>query len=531
MLKVLIVDDEIWVSVLIQNSIDWKAHGMEVVALSHDGFDALEKIQSLSPDIVISDVRMPGLDGVLMVKMAREAGCDSHFIMLSGYSDFEYVQGALKYNVSDYLLKPFDEKVLLETLLKVKVSIEDANQKRIDYSAIINRLDKSVAKLRSSFLIDLLNGANLTLPNLDTINADYELAFIDGLYRVIYFKNISTQDSFSPEIISTTETVFRNEFGQYCEYLVSQRIYYGYVIILNYTEKNSGHVESIIQTACSCMMHILGGSCCAKTSIGIGSPEPSLLKLSNSMNSAMDSAACHLHFGCGKIYDFEKFNFTRPDSSEIFSEKSHQHFLRLAETFEAEALCSYVRELFAPLLSKFILPGLLIKLANNILDVYSSFCDQINTNIITVSTSNEKYKQIQLAPSADDIPQIVCDYIRDTMPLLSRNVSNRITPPIKFACAYIGEHYSERITLQNVANQVYLSPQYFCELFKQEIGENFSDYLANFRIDISKKLLRNIRYKIKDINEMVGYKDSKSFSKLFKKRVGISPIEYRKLYS
>ena len=391
-------------------------------------------------------------------------------------------------------------------------------------------MDKSVAKLRSGFLTDLLNGANLTLPNLDTINTDYELAFIDGLYRVIYFKNISTQDSFSPGAISTTETVFRNEFGRYCEYLASQRIYYGYVIILNYTEKNSDHVESIIQTACSSTLHVLGGSCCAKTSIGIGSSESSLLKLSNSMISAVDSADCYLHFGCGKIYNFEKFNFTLLDSSEIFPEKNQQHFLRLAETFDGEALCSYVRELCAPLLSKSVLPRLLIKLANNILDVYSSFCDQIDTNIITVSTSNEKYRQIQLAPSADDVPQIMCDYIRETMPLLSRNVSNRISPPIKIACDYIGEHFSERITLQDVANQVYLSPQYFCELFKQEIGENFSDYLANFRIDISKKLLRNIQYKIKDINDMVGYKDSKSFTKLFKKRVGISPIEYRKLY-
>ncbi|QCX33184.1 helix-turn-helix transcriptional regulator [Caloramator sp. E03] len=103
--------------------------------------------------------------------------------------------------------------------------------------------------------------------------------------------------------------------------------------------------------------------------------------------------------------------------------------------------------------------------------------------------------------------------------------------PIRVAKQYISKNYKKDITLEDIANEVHLNPVYFSVMFKKEVGMNFSEYLINYRIDIAKELLKNKNYNICQIADMVGYKDSKYFSKLFTKVVGIKPLEYRKLYS
>ena len=120
MIKVLIADDELKICDLIFNLVDWAALDMSVIAVAHDGKETIEIIKSDMPDIVITDIRMPGYNGVDIIRIGKEYNPDMQFIIISGYSQFEYAQNAIHYGVSDYLLKPVKESELTAALVKIK---------------------------------------------------------------------------------------------------------------------------------------------------------------------------------------------------------------------------------------------------------------------------------------------------------------------------------------------------------------------------------------------------------------------------
>ena len=127
MIKVLIADDELKICELIFRLIDWEAMGMSVIAVAHNGRETIEIIKNEMPDIVITDIRMPGYNGVDVIRIGKEYNSDIQFIIISGYSQFDYAQDAIHYGVSDYLLKPVKEEELTKALLKIKNRIEKNN--------------------------------------------------------------------------------------------------------------------------------------------------------------------------------------------------------------------------------------------------------------------------------------------------------------------------------------------------------------------------------------------------------------------
>ncbi|MFQ6840880.1 MAG: response regulator, partial [Agathobaculum sp.] len=120
MLKVVLADDENKVILLMRKLIDWEALGYEVVGTANDGLHALELVQTQQPHLLITDIRMPGCDGIELIRRAKEMQPRLHFIVISGYRQFEYAQSALKYGVEDYLLKPLKQEELSSILLRIK---------------------------------------------------------------------------------------------------------------------------------------------------------------------------------------------------------------------------------------------------------------------------------------------------------------------------------------------------------------------------------------------------------------------------
>lgn len=533
MLKVIIADDEIWVLRLIKDSIDWESLGMEVICEASDGQDALNKIKQYSPDIVISDVRMPNLDGVNMIKLAKEAGATAKFIMLSGYQDFEYVQRALKYNASDYLLKPYDENILLESLVKVKNEINLHHQHITDMQHIAQQLDSSLDKLRNNLLFDLLYKNIKYIAPIDRLNQDYCFGFQDGIYQVIYckrtgaFEKNNAYNSVSANIIISN---INKHINQFCYAVFTITLPYGIAIILNYPNSNTQVICSALSRMCCTILQELQVHIAASTAIGIGSCESMLLDLYNSMRYAEDSAYCMLYYGCNRVYDIKNYSFDTPCATNAFSAVKQNQFICLIEAFNKEEITKYLNTLFKPFLSESIYPRMLIELCELILDVLYKTLNKIEVLNDVLPLKEDAKSSIERSSSCAAIPQKLISFITDIFARHQANHQETMSSHVRVAKKYISMHYSEPIKLQDVAQMVYLSPQYFSELFKRDVGCNFSDYLSQYRIEISKELLMDTRYRIKDINHMVGYKDSKSFSKLFKQHMGISPLEYRKLH-
>lgn len=188
MIKVLIADDELKICDLIFNLVDWAALDMSVIAVAHDGKETIEIIKSDMPDIVITDIRMPGYNGVDIIRIGKEYNPDMQFIIISGYSQFEYAQNAIHYGVSDYLLKPVKESELTAALVKIKNSIEKNNQicGQIKNARTLEQQNKKI--YRAQLIKEICQGARDKEKDIVALNQQYGYELQKGWFSIVIIK-------------------------------------------------------------------------------------------------------------------------------------------------------------------------------------------------------------------------------------------------------------------------------------------------------------------------------------------------------
>ena len=183
MLKAIIADDEKWICQMIAKIIDWDEIGIELVGQAEDGLEAFNLIKTFRPDIVITDIRMPGMDGIDLVKKTREMQLKCHFIVISGFRQFEYAHNAIKYGVDDYLLKPIKKAELTSILKKIRSEFDEMKAKKSEEKKIKNKLIYSAEILNKQFLNKLFLDNNENSYDLITINNEYQFGFQDGIFQ------------------------------------------------------------------------------------------------------------------------------------------------------------------------------------------------------------------------------------------------------------------------------------------------------------------------------------------------------------
>ena len=203
MLKVLIADDETLVCELIKMSIDWGALGLEVSGTAYNGLEALEMALKIKPDIVITDVRMAGLDGLSLIEGIRNARLDCRFIIISGYPDFSYAQKALKLSVFEYILKPIDEVTLTEALIRLRNKIQLDGEASSQISAYKSQLDHNLELMRSRFLTEQLSLSRPFDMPLKEINETYQFQFQYAVYAAMVVKVDSIFEESQPSDMDT----------------------------------------------------------------------------------------------------------------------------------------------------------------------------------------------------------------------------------------------------------------------------------------------------------------------------------------
>ena len=190
MIKVLIADDEIKVCQLIKNLVPWEEIGLELIGFANNGINAIEMIVKEKPDIVITDIRMPGYDGIELIKRAKEFNPNINFIIVSGYRHFDYAHNAIKYGVGDYLLKPLKKNELINTLNKMVEKYNQKNKQIDENETLKKRIKNDMEKLRLGFMVDLLfNNANgINNIDLEKANIEYHFSFVKDYFQAIVIK-------------------------------------------------------------------------------------------------------------------------------------------------------------------------------------------------------------------------------------------------------------------------------------------------------------------------------------------------------
>lgn len=530
-MRVLIVDDEPKICRLIYELTEWEKLGLEFIGEAHNGAEAYECVEKNAPDIVITDIRMPEFDGLEFIRRARNVNENIKYIVISGYKEFEYIYEAMRLNVEQFLIKPINGNELNAALRKI-VSVETEKTK---YPF---RDESGYTQRRNRFMLAVLEQSrDFGKYTIDDINNKYMYHFREALFAVITVKierpilfksdyqdflaRISWEIShlFSENVIET-EYIFKPN-GQ---------IYY----ILNYDEKEKGHIKKII---CN-LPQFIGNRCKQEElwhyAIGISREIRTLKEIKNAWNEAELSVRTRLVLGSERCLFAEeciKKEYDDRTKYIILDAKFTEKLNEYIEYQDIEGIKELLRESYEKANDLFKdYPAMAFDMGTDI--IYKMYSGFMGYHMATDDTANNHKQLIRLHENTFSLKEdwrIIIKSLSREMEEIAERMHPQQHVAISTVQQYIQKHYKENITLEILAERVYMNPIYLSALFKKETGMKYTDYILNVRINKAKQLLLQPQYSITDISEMVGINGSKYFSKLFHKVTGLRPKEYRQL--
>jgi two-component system response regulator YesN len=539
MLSTLIVDDELWVCKLVKGIVNWERLGFQIIGEANDGNQAFELIVKNKPDLVITDIRMPGTDGLALIKKVKEYGVDTSFIIISGYSDFSYAKEALKYGASGYLLKPIDKKELTDLLKIVQKGILDKMSDLTSQVQTQQRLEQSIKQLKDRFLVDLLHSDQRTADpaDLEDINSRYRLDFKKGCFQILICrvdtKNALENEEVEAALLSSIEHFFLAELEAICFEVVAMNARNQLIFVLNYHPMKNNLVINAIPTIFRKISANLPLEGSFDLTIGCGSCESAFELAPKSFSLAKEAIQARVALGPNKIIDLSKLNYRASDMRDLFPLALEVKLRSSLEVFDSKAFSSIIGEIFRSLSGmRDIHPGSIFKVAYEIVESFYKVMRQVDIDLEKqLKSLGSVYEEIGECKSIDQIIDYFAKLFAKTLTSYNNLKQNHSRKVIELIKCFVFDNYGREITLNDISKVIQLNPKYIGELFKKETGINFSDFLTNHRIDMAKELLKDVRCRINEVSDKVGYKDVKYFSSLFKKNTGVTPAEYKKMFS
>lgn len=536
MIRVIIVDDETRICKLITNLIPWSDLGMEIVGTADNGIAALELIETAKPQLVITDIRMPGYDGLEMIGRAKSLNEHLEFILISGYEEFSYAKQAIEYGVKDYLRKPINKDSLLKALARVQESIQlRARQDRLTKE--YRSLQSDIPKIRASFLQTLvLSGPNAFEDTSSTeINQNYHFRFEEGAYRIVCIH----LDAYDPAKQNSFgighATIEKLELALLDLATDAQSIQVGrdFYLLVNYCRDQEDAILSVFRKALQELKASLGSQGFVVT-VGYGEAVPSLGQVSRSLQSAHGAIDERIFKGTGQIIDspvVQRVSITSDERYFALTKKLAKAVELLHVEKIKQAIDALKEELYLDLRNKQWLSGSELKtLVREIVDTYYITMRNSNIKIADALAERSQWEAaIDNCYSLELLFQELVKGITSSLAKLLEGEAKRNLEQITEAKLYIERNYMENLSLEDLGTHLGFNPTYFSSLFKKETGTSFVEYLIKVRMEKAKDLLKDPDLKVQDVCLMVGYNDVRYFRKLFIQNTGLSPNEYRKI--
>ncbi len=519
--KVLLIDDEPIITQGLQILIDWEACGCEIAGCASDGREGLDMIKSLQPDIVISDIRMPNCSGIDMIRQAL-AIHPCGFIILSGYSDFSYAKQCMSLGVQEYLLKPVVESELIQALEKVR---EQLALQRKTQSALTQLEDVSQqlsALALDDVLRDMMNSYFETDEDLKIALADYDISLAPGhTYLAAAFQ------AAAPENISGLRQELLAGLSAlgipFLLYYHGSNTYLG-IFSLPLDTPPDFFTEQLTELHQKMSMQAHGGLC-----IGVGRPYPCASHLPVSCKQALFALSYKIIRGASSVNPFDSslknahFIQTLPDGLWDAYRQSLMQSNFASITSSIHKVFHYLSEIAdTPLL------GIQINALNLLMTCIQYMTESEAAPDPDAYGNVDFMQQISAIQTADELEKYVQNIVYS---LINRSRDNELARPSELISQvenYINSNYLEDLSLMTVAQMFYISPIYLSQAFKKQTGQLYLDYVTQVKINAAKKLLLTTDLMVYEIAERLHYKDSKYFSRLFEKKTGKKPSEYRK---
>ena len=517
-MEVLIIDDDIQIREGITKGIDWQSIGITKVRNCGNGLEGLEMVEIFKPDIVFVDVRMPELDGLEFLKRAKEKNATLRVVVISGYSDFEYLQKAIRYGAIEYILKPVKVGKLIQLIRKLRKNIllEQNSQQRVD------ELEELY---RKNFIHNVLNGkisdTNIIQEYLgDRIGKDNIKLVICGLIAPDD-RDISRSDYEEKHRI--IERFFEDE-GILCMRGENEKS-----LILTptfasaiYTIEQQVRMKSLFTT----LKDIFFKN--EDMSLGISSE----ITLDNIIKGYQMAKLCldsRIYLGRNTIsISYSDLPTTDKEKLRRKLEQSQEIIIKAYKVQEREVILGEIGEV-----KKIIIeykPAQLLVLENMIIEV----CSRINAwsiqneNKMKMFSISELHEEILELLFLDDYIQFFYDLLVKALDKQRETVNQLYSNLIGKSLEYIDRHFTDNITVNLVGEHIGRTPNYFSHLFKKEKGISFVEYIKKKRMEKAQELLKETDLKIYEVASQVGFKDTVYFSQVYKKYYGIAPSEIRR---
>lgn len=528
MLKVVIADDEDRICQLICALVDWKAMDMEIAGIAHNGLEAWEMVKAEKPQIMITDIRMPGYSGLELIENVKQSAPDLEIIIISGYAHFEYAQTAIKYGVGDYLLKPINKSELNMTLIKLKQKLEEREQSQEKERQLIQKNKKDVCRLQRTLLERLIEQKVQDL-SLEILRDEYGLAVKPGMFQVFWVKVDEYMENLNKSgfaaVMEKTVSLLESNIRPKCTEVLIGQSRDSCVGIMNYDFRRQEDIRRVLR---DCLNQLEGrkelfGPLTFSMALSGAVKKPELL--SDSVREASIMIQERIVKGTGRILE------RMPGVSSIHERNFLEIYLRqikhAVEILSPEEGDEVVSELRAAVKEMKDVYGYeVLELVNS---CGSLFLSQLKLPGRAEEESAFR-KRCGQCSSVDTLFLQLLELQRSYIEPLKKKHESDAERPIRQAKQYMQNHFSEQITLEEVSAAVGLSPAYFSVQFKKAEKEGFAKYLLNIRIEQAKIFLRETNYSVSEICRRVGYNDLKHFTHIFEKATGVKPGIYRKLY-
>ncbi|WP_162463297.1 response regulator transcription factor [Paenibacillus psychroresistens] len=523
MFKVIIVDDEYDIRQGLKNIINWEEQGFYIVGEAEDGIEALEVYEREQPSLIITDIKMPEIDGLNLTRKLKALNPDINILIISGYNDFTYAKEALKYGVNDYLLKPIDSQELCHVLSQIKERIlenlirQKSTQQKLamlkDYFFV--RLVK--AEMIEEDIIDTANEYAIDLHSKDycmlIIEIDnYGQSLIELSGKEIRLKKFAIRNIIE-DILKETDSgyVFENEENRYNVLVIA---------------KDGKLSKEFLLTLSTKIKDCLAVFAKESITIGIGVIVHQYAKIKFSYKTAEAAIGESLLSIKTKIFYYDAENHVNNqniwnlkwDNTELFKAVRADNTKQIRA--EIDLLFKEIH-LVSKKIRKDIIKFAIYGLSQLMMEYKGDWRELFNDKF---SHMEETLLHSNLAP----MKELLVEICKEVSSYIKAKESNSIDSIIQEIVEYIHQHYWEEINLRKLSNLFYVNASYLGQLFKKETGEYFNDFINKIRIDNATKLLEANKLSIKDISEKIGYKYVDHFYRNFKAIIGVNPGDYRK---
>jgi two-component system response regulator YesN len=531
--SIILVDDEEEVRKSIIKKIEWQSAGFHVVGDAENGEDALEKIEILEPDVVLTDIRMPYMDGLILAEKIRQRYPSMKVVIFSGYDDFEYAQKAIKLNVTEYILKPVNVEELTSILKRIKSNLDLEIEEKRNLSRLREKYRKSLPLIREQFFNELVH-KSLKQELIEQKLKEYDVPILGATRWVLVAIDVEEGDVAEPISLHSEEElipisvmqVVREKLEGYCRFALFQSASEADMVVIAALDEDNSitGLTDVLGDICKETKRILK----VPVTIGIGHSCEETTQISKAYQSAVDALGYKAIAGIGStiyINDMEpvgsgKLEFDSVTEGELISaikfgpeEKIESSVKKITEKMKTAKVHYRQQQVY------------MIGVLNSIIQMMQQYDlaleDIIGEELESIALFDKLKKIEEFSSWLFKIAGKLNHLINQERDMTTRQV-------IQDAKQYIMDHYQNPdLSVEMICRHLHMSPAYFSTVFKKETGQAYIAYLTDVRLNKAVELLNKTDDKTYIIASKVGYQEQNYFSYVFKKKFGVSPTRYR----